>query len=141
MTAIPMRFTSNTASFTMYLDNVHLPYTYDLPDYHIFVTYGDNPPTTFSVVNTNTVTAYNEFILTNPGVFYESPLKSLTVTCLDNSLGVVNTICTIQFGTHHPLKANGTVRVVFSGMSVATDQCSLTIDSNSSKPTVSCSST
>jgi len=50
-------------------------------------------------------------------------LKSLTVSCLDTSLGVLNTICDITFGTHHPLKANGTIRIVFSGMTVATDNC------------------
>ena len=121
MTTIPFRFTSSLSSFQIFLDNIHLPYTYDLPDYHIYVTYGSSEPTTSNQLNGNAIIAYNEFILTNPGVFYESPLKSLTVSCLDNSLGVVNTICTIQFGTHHPLKANGTVRVVFSGMTIATD--------------------
>lgn len=127
MTAMPFKYTSSLTSFTMYFDDVHMPYTYDLPDYHMFVTNADNSPDTNSVVNINPMVSYNEFILTDAGVFYESPLKSLTVSCLDNSLGVINTICTINFGTHHPLKANGTIRIQFSGMIVATDNCILTI--------------
>lgn len=95
----------------MHFDDVHMPYTYDLPDYHIFVTNSNNPPTDSPVSDINSIIAYNEFILTSAGVFYESPLKSLTVSCLDNSLGVLNTICTMEFGTNHPLKANGTIRI------------------------------
>ena len=47
------------------------------------------------------------------------------MNCEDNALGVVNTICTIVFGTQHPFKANGTIRAVFDGMTIATDACSL----------------
>ena len=42
---------------------------------------------------------------------------------MNNALGVKNTICTINFGTQNPLKADGKLRLVFSGMTVATNVC------------------
>lgn len=38
LTAIPIKYTSTVAptSFTIMLDNVHLPYEYDLPNYYIY---------------------------------------------------------------------------------------------------------
>ncbi len=51
-------------------------------------------------------------------------MKSLTITCLNNALGVKNTICTIGFGTQNPLKADGKIRIVFAGVTVATNVCS-----------------
>jgi len=50
-------------------------------------------------------------------------LKALTINCLNNALGVKNTICTILFETQNPLKADGKIRLVFSGMTIATDVC------------------
>jgi hypothetical protein len=78
--------------------------------------------------------------MTNANVFYVSPLKSLTISCLSNALGVQNTICTIVFGTQHPLKADGKIRIVFSGMTVATDVCQVLHTNLTSLP-VTCSST
>ena len=78
--------------------------------------------------------------MTNANIFYETPLQSLTVSCLDNSLGVVNTMCTITIETQNPLKANGTIKIIFSGMSVSTNTCFLTL-TNGTSPPVSCSST
>jgi len=70
LTVIPFQYSPSVNSFTIHLDDVHMPYTYDLPDYHMFVTYSDNPPTTAAVSNINSIASYNEFILTNAGVFY-----------------------------------------------------------------------
>ena len=71
------------------------------------------------------MTGANQFIMTSAGIFYESPLKSLTISCTHNALGVKNTICNITFGTQNPLKADGKIRLVFSGMTIATDLCEL----------------
>lgn len=78
--------------------------------------------------------------MTNAGIFYECPLKALTISCLSNALGVKNTICTIVFGTQNPLKADGKIRLVFSGMSVATNVCKF-YHSNGTLLTSTCSST
>jgi hypothetical protein len=86
------------------------------------------------------MTAANQFIMTNAGIFYESPLKSLTINCNNNALGVKNTICTIKFGTQNPLKADGKIRLVFSGMTIATDVCKLYMPNNTLIQTT-CSST
>lgn len=58
---------------------------------------------------------------------------------MNNALGVKNTICTINFGTQNPLKADGKLRLVFSGMTVATDVCSFY--SGSTLISSTCSST
>lgn len=119
LTIIPILYISNAASttFTIMLDNVHMPYDYDLPNYYIYFIDSGNTP------NGNIMSTSNQFIMTNANIFYECPLKSLTISCLNNALGVKNTICTIGFGTQNPLKADGKVRVVFSGMTVATNVC------------------
>lgn len=59
MTAVPFKYTSSLNSFFMYFDDVHMPYTYDLPDYHIFVTNADSAPTTSAVQDINPLVAYN----------------------------------------------------------------------------------
>jgi hypothetical protein len=129
-TAIPLRYTSALYSYTITLNNVHMPYNYDLPNYFIF-TYESN---------SRTMASSNQFVMTNANVFYVSPLKALTISCLDNALGVQNTICTIVFGTQNPLKADGNIRIVFSGMTVATSVCQL-IHTNGTSLPVTCSST
>lgn len=104
-------------TFTIMLDNVHMPYDYDLPDYYIYFIDSGNSP------NGNVMSVSNEFLMTNANIFYDCPLKALSISCLNNALGVRNTICTINFGTQNPLKADGKLRIVFSGMTVATDVC------------------
>lgn len=61
--------------------------------------------------------------MTSAGVFYEAPLNSLSLSCADNYLGVLNTVCSIIFGTQSPLKADGVITLVLSGMNIATDVC------------------
>lgn len=85
LTFIPFA-ASTTTAFSFFINNLHLPYTYDLPYYSIFLTN--------SVGN---IDSYNEFINRNAGVFYYSVLSGLTISCIDNSLGVMNTACFIQF--------------------------------------------
>ena len=78
--------------------------------------------------------------MTNAGVFYETPLKSLTLSCQDNYLGVLNTKCTILFGTQSPLKADGIITLSLSGMSIATDVCHVYLPNNTEVEST-CSST
>ena len=128
LTIIPFIFVSSSSPFYIYLNNVHMPYTYDLPNYYIYVTKASD----------QTMAVSNEFIMTNGGTLYSAPLQSLTISCQDNALGVVNTYCTITFGTSNPLLGIGNVRIVFSGMSVATSTSSLT--SGGTSIPVSCAS-
>jgi len=135
LTVIPIRYIGSPATnFSIMLDNVHMPYEYDLPNYYIYFIDSGNSP------NGNRISASNQFLMTNANIFYECPLKSLTISCLNNALGVKNTICTIIFGTQNPLKADGKIRLQFSGMTVATNICKF-YHTNGSLISSTCSST
>lgn len=116
LTVIPFIYNAYNSNFNIYLDNVHMPYTYDLPTYYIYVVrqHADKQ-----------MVSSNQYIMMNGGTLYGSPLQSLSITCKDNSIGVANTYCTISFGTSNPFLASGNVRVVFSGMTIATNKCYL----------------
>lgn len=78
ITVFPFKITSSTASFNLSLDTLHMPYHYDLPNYYIFV-----------ISNSlNNMISSNQFEMTNQGIFYESNIRSLTINCLENYLGV-----------------------------------------------------
>jgi hypothetical protein len=128
LTVIPFTYSSATSPFTFYLDKVHMPYSYDLPDYYIYVTRQSD----------QMMAASNSFLMTNGGTLYSCPLQSLTVSCHDNAIGVVSTYCTIQFGTSNPLLADGSIRVSLSGMTVATDTCFLTESISGTSIPVTC---
>jgi hypothetical protein len=91
LTYIPFLKTGPTA-FSVYFDNVKLPYTSDLPYYSIQL-----------IDDTGTIDSFNEFINQDQGVFYQSVLKKMTFSCSDNSLGVKNTDCSIGFITNHQI--------------------------------------
>lgn len=131
LTVIPFIYASSVSPFTFYLDKVHMPYTYDLPDYYIYVVRQSDLQ----------MAASNAYLMTNGGTLYSSPLQSLTVSCHDNAIGVVSTYCTIQFGTSNPLLANGNIRVSLGGMTVATNTCFLTASNGTSIPVTCTSST
>lgn len=115
LTIIPFTYVSSQATFTFYLNNAHLPYTYDLPTYYIY-----------AVRNSDWfLTSSNALIMANGGTLYESPLQSLVISCQDNALGVANTYCTVVFGTSNPLLATGKIRLSLSGLTVATSTCFL----------------
>ena len=84
--------------------------------------------------------SYNAFQMTNAGIYYESPLKSLTLSCVDNYLGALNTICSVVFGTQHPLKADGRIKLQLNGMSIATNICHVYL-SDGTQVSSTCSST
>lgn len=127
LTVIPLTYVSSTAAFTFWLDRAHMPYTYDLPDMYLYA------------IRKNDwyLTSANSFIMSSGGSLYESPLQSLVASCQDNAVGVVNTYCTIVFGTSHPLLATGNIRLSLSGMTVATETCFL-YHSNSTAIAVTC---
>ena len=125
-----------SSSFSIQLDNVHMPYDYDLPSYYIYLYNAYDGANQ----NGNNMQSSNQFIMTNASIFYGSPLKSLTIQCLDNGLGVMNTICTIVFGTQNPLIGNGQIVLVFSGMTISSDVCEVK-QSNGTIIPCSCSST
>lgn len=129
MTLIPLSYVTTTSTFTFWLDNAHMPYTYDLPNFYIYSARRDN----------KRIYSSNSLIMANGGTLYESPLQSLVVTCQDNAIGVVNTYCTIIFGTTSPLLATGNIRLSLSGMTVSTSTCFLTQSNGTSIP-VTCSS-
>jgi hypothetical protein len=129
LTVIPFTYISSTSPFTFWLNNVHMPYNYDLPNYYIYVARQSD----------QRMISSNSFVMTNGGTLYQSPLQSLTISCVDNAIGVVSTYCTINFGTSNPLLAAGAIRVSMSGLTVATNTCYLTAINGTSIP-VTCTS-
>jgi hypothetical protein len=127
LTIIPFTYVTYS-NFNIYLDNVHMPYTYDLPNYYIYI----------AEESDQNMVSSNSFLMTNGGTLYSSPLQSLTISCQDNAVGVISTYCTINFGTSNPLLASGSLRVSLTGLTVATNICYLT-STNGSIP-VTCTS-
>jgi hypothetical protein len=127
LTIIPFTYVAYS-NFNIYLDNVHMPYTYDLPNYYIYI----------AEESDQNMVSSNSFLMTNGGTLYSSPLQSLTISCQDNAVGVISTYCTINFGTSNPLLASGSLRVSLTGLTVATNICYLT-STNGSIP-VTCTS-
>lgn len=113
----------------MWLNSLHMPYHYNLPDCYLYI-----------ITTGLSLTAYNSFEMTGKGIFYEAYLKSLEVECDENFLGVLNTVCRIKFGTQNPLRANGRITLVLSQMSIATDDCSVLLP-NGTELESSCVST
>ncbi len=66
LTLIPILYITSGAatSFNITLDNVHMPYDYDLPNYYIYFIDSGNTP------NGNIMSVSNEFIMTNADIFY-----------------------------------------------------------------------
>ena len=140
LTVIPLEYkTTSSTTFSFYLDDAHMPYTYDLPSVYIYTSrYRDSETYSQNRENYQTYSS-NSLVMANGGTLYESPLQSLVASCQDNALGVVNTYCTIVFGTSHPLLKNGNIRVALSGMTVATSICYFSAD-NGTTIAVTCSS-
>jgi hypothetical protein len=115
LTVIPLTYGSSVTAFTFYLNNAHMPYSYDLPTYYIYVVNQGN----------YMLTSSNALVMANGGTLYQSPLQSLQASCQDNALGVVSTYCTVVFTTSNPLLSNGYIRLSLSGMTVATSACQL----------------
>lgn len=87
LTYIPFKTTAvYSSNFDIFFNNIKLPYNLDLPYYSVSL-----------VDNTGSMDGYNEFINQNQDKFYTGVLKSLSLTCNDNSLGVTNTYCTTVF--------------------------------------------
>jgi hypothetical protein len=52
-------------------------------------------------------------------------LKNLSISCNDNSLGVVNTYCTVIFTPFQDIEVASTIIITFTGMYVATNLCQI----------------
>ena len=116
LTYIPfLKIVQNPLTFSVFFDNVKLPYTSDLPYYSILL-----------VDETGTIDSYNEFINQDQGVFYQTILKKMTFSCSDNSLGVKNTDCSIGFITNHQIEIGTKIYVALTGLTVSTNKCQLT---------------
>lgn len=50
-------------------------------------------------------------------------MKNLSISCNDNSLGVVNTYCTVIFTPFQDIEVASTIIITFTGMYVATNLC------------------
>ena len=129
LTVIPFSYVTSQTVFTFSLNNAHMPYSYDLPNYYIYAIQQSS----------NYYSSTNALVMANGGTLYQSPLQSLVVNCADNALGVVNTYCTITFGTSNPLLKNGYIRLSLSGMTVATNVCYFYYSNGTSIP-VTCTS-
>lgn len=115
LTYIPFKKTDNSQyDFSIYFDNVKLPYTSDLPYYSIQL-----------IDEAGSIDSYNEFINQDQGVFYQTILRKMTFTCGDNSLGVKNTDCSIGFITNHQIEIGTKIYVSLNGLTVSTDKCEL----------------
>lgn len=119
LTFIPF-VASSLVPFSFNIYSLHLPYTYDLPYYSIFITN-----------SAGNVDSYNEFINTNAGIFYYSVLLGLSISCVDSSLGVSNTVCYISFINNHEIVKDGKIYIDFSGMTIATNYCYLSYTTGS----------
>ena len=113
LTYIPLKTTGVFSSqFNFSMDSIKLPYNHDLPYYSIYLIDGSG-----------TIDCYNEFINQDKNAFYDSVLKNLTFTCNDNSLGVLNTFCTVTFKPNHDIEVNSVLQLFFVGMQVSTNMC------------------
>jgi hypothetical protein len=130
LTIIPFSYVTSTSPLSIYLDRVHMPYTYDLPTYYIYAMRQSD----------KLIVAYNSYLMMNGGTLYGCPLQSLSISCRDNAIGVVNTYCTVNFGTSNPLLVSGNIRITFSGMTVATNRCYLSATNGSTIPVTCVSS-
>ncbi len=65
LTVIPFTYVASQTTFTFHLDQVHMPYTYDLPDFYIY-----------TVRNSDwQIYSSNALIMANGDTLYESPLQ------------------------------------------------------------------
>lgn len=66
-------------------------------------------------------------------------MKLFSVTCHDNSLGVSNTFCTLDFTTFQDIEVGSILVANLFGMSVSTNLCSMKYTANTTTvPIVSC---
>lgn len=77
MSVFPFDCSGCANSFTFSLDDLHMPYHYDLPEYYMYI-----------LSPNGVIKSYNELEMTSGNVFYESFLNSLNFNCVDNYLGV-----------------------------------------------------
>ena len=94
-----------STNFDIIFDNIKFPYSLDLPYYSV------------SLIDHNgALDGYNEFINQNQNIFYTGVMKAFDVTCHDNSLGVTNTFCTLDFTTFQDIEIGSILVANLFGM-------------------------
>jgi len=128
LTYIPFTTTGVYGSnFNIVLDSLKFPYSLDLPYYSVSLIDG-----------TGAIDGYNEFINQNQNIFYTGVLQDLAFSCNDNSLGVINTYCTIGFSSFQDIEIGAVLVVNLYGLFVSTNLCSMQYSNGTSIPIASC---
>jgi hypothetical protein len=128
LTYIPFKTTGVYGSnFNIIFDSIKFPYSLDLPYYSVSL-----------IDSSGALDGYNEFINQNQNIFYTGVLQDLTFTCNDNSLGVINTYCTIGFSSFQDIDVGSVLVVNLFGLFVSTDLCSMQYSNGTAVPIASC---
>lgn len=103
-----------TAGSTIRLNRVLNPFSYDLPNYVIFLTKQDG-----------VLVTQKEYVNQGTDAFYNNSMRELDMDCADFALGVLNTFCTVTFRPFNFIQRKAQVRLTFTGIKVFTDQCTV----------------
>ncbi|KAL4512787.1 hypothetical protein ABPG72_017472 [Tetrahymena utriculariae] len=116
--AVIFPFTSTgdptSASTTVTIDNVVLPYSYDLPNLLFIITQGNGQ-----------LNCFKQYFNSGRNLFYISTPKSLQLTCAQQSNGIQNTQCTVQFIPAQNMQPYAILQIQFTGMQANTNECTL----------------
>ncbi|EAR93974.2 transmembrane protein, putative (macronuclear) [Tetrahymena thermophila SB210] len=102
------------ASTTVSIDSVVLPYSYDLPNLLFIIAQGAGK-----------LNCYKQYFNSGRNLFYISTPKSLQLTCDQQSNGIQNTQCTVQFVPAQNMQPFAILQIQFTGMQANTNQCTL----------------
>lgn len=128
LTYIPFKTTGvYSSNFNIVLDNIKFPYSLDLPYHSVSL-----------IDSTGSLDGYNEFINQNQNIFYTGVLQDLTFSCNDNSLGVINTFCTIGFTSFQDIEVGSVLVAHLFGLFVSTDLCFMQYANGTTIPIASC---
>ncbi|KAL4481634.1 hypothetical protein ABPG74_007723 [Tetrahymena malaccensis] len=116
--AVIFPFTSTAdptnAGTSVLIDNVVLPYSYDLPNLLFIIAQGAGK-----------LNCYKQYFNSGRNLFYISTPKSLQLTCAQQSNGIQNTQCTVQFVPAQNMQPFAILQIQFTGMQANTNQCTL----------------
>jgi len=95
------------------LDNIQLPFSYDLISYNMYVTQSNGK-----------LDCYKHYFNTGPGAFYPITLKELDMECDKLRRGEMNTRCTFKFKPNFKMQRNAQIFLDFVGMEAHSNKCS-----------------
>lgn len=99
--------------------NVLLPYSFDLPEYIIYMTN-----------NTGAIMDYKENYNVGFQQFYTGYLKEVDIVCDQIFEGALNTACTISFVPNHYLQRYSRIVIKMEGFWVNVNVCTLSVIKN-----------